>query len=192
MTRGVSRAASPGRTVASGEPPRADARAFVAMLDGIGGAVLEVTLIPGAEAAARRERHGGNARMLQARWLRRFGGRIALLAFWLQLGLSFGHIHPSDIYRFGHPVAASHGLSELAVVPMRGPATPIPAFPDTTIDVTCAICIATALTASAVPSEPPRLSPLVASGRAPPARDIAFVLVPRPFLSFQTRAPPAA
>src|SRR3974390_1288646 len=36
-----------------------------------------------------------------------FGGRLALFALAVQLVLSFGHVHRSDIYGYGPPVAAS-------------------------------------------------------------------------------------
>jgi hypothetical protein len=114
---------------------------------------------------------------------------MALLAFWLQLGLSFGHIHPSDIYRFGHPVAPGHGVSELAVVHPRGPVTPIPAFPDTSVDVTCAICVAAALAASAVPSEPPRLRP-PEFARSHYRLVLVHFVTAAPHRHFRARAPP--
>ena len=128
--------------------------------------------------------------MLQRRFLRHYGGRLALLAVWLQLALSFGHIHPGDIFPFGHPVAQGHAVT--AVANPRDHAPPAPMLPGSgdAIDLTCAICANMALASTLVMPDPVRLpvpvAVLVASTRA---RD-GFVLTAAPFLLFQTRAPP--
>lgn len=130
--------------------------------------------------------------MLQHRILRRFGGRLALAAIWLQLAFSFGHIHPGDIFPYGHAVFQGHGIT--VVAPARGRLPPIPSQPDTgnAVDVTCAICASMAMVATLVLPEPVRLPLPLGSVVAPVRRGDRFVLTPRPYLLFRTRAPPIA
>jgi len=125
------------------------------------------------------------ATMLRLRTLRGWGGRIALLAMWLQLGLGFGHIHPSDIYGpLGHPVVVDHGLVQAAPQP--------PAAPEPLADLACPICATMALAASLVLPAPPLL-PLPTSIAAPAASFAAPpLLVAAPYLLFAIRAPPLA
>lgn len=127
--------------------------------------------------------------MLQRRFMQRLGGRLGLLALWLQLALSFGHIHPSDIFPFGHPVAQGYGAAELTA-----PSGPAPAAPgqSTKLHQDCAICANMALAGSLVPAEPPALPPPSLSRAASARGDRALDLAAPAYLLFQTRAPPSA
>ena len=129
--------------------------------------------------------------MLQCHVLRHYGGRLALLAVWLQLALFFGHIHPEDIFPFGHPVVQGHGVAAITNVHDNVPLVPLPPVGGNGIDVTCAICANMALAAALVMPDPVRL-PLPLEGAVAPLRQGGgFVLTAAPFLLFQTRAPPS-
>ena len=129
--------------------------------------------------------------MLQCHFLRHYGGRLALLAVWLQLALFFGHIHPDDIFPFGHPVVQGHGVAAIANVRDNVPLVPLLPVGGNGIDVTCAICANMALAAALVMPDPVRL-PLPLDVAAVPLRQgDSFVLTAAPFLLFQTRAPPS-
>ncbi len=128
--------------------------------------------------------------MLQRRSVRQIGARLALLAVWLQLALTLGHIHPWDIYRFGHPIAHGNGAAELLA---DHNTTPIPLSPltsDAAADLACSICANMALAASVVLPDPVKLSlpPVSPSRWLDPV--VSFSLTPAAFLLFQTRAPP--
>jgi hypothetical protein len=129
--------------------------------------------------------------MLQCHRLRHYGGRLALLAVWLQLALIFGHIHPEDIFPYGHSVAQGHGVATIANVRDNVPLVPMPPVGGNGINVTCAICANMALAAALVMPDPVRLPlPLdVAVVRL--RQGDGFILTAAPFLLFQTRAPPS-
>ena len=126
--------------------------------------------------------------MLQSLFLRRFAGRLALLAVWLQLALSFGHIHPWDIFPFGHPVVQGVGSSQV-VADHRGPLAP---WSDSAAaDQACAICANMAMAGSLVLPDPVKLPlPVYAVGQAVEFGS-ALALTSPAFLLFQTRAPPS-
>ena len=129
--------------------------------------------------------------MLQCHFLRHYGGRLALLAVLLQLALFFGHIHPGDIFPFGHPVAQGHGVAAIANADDNVPLVPLPPIGSNDIDLTCAICANMALASALVMPDPVRLPlPLDVAG-VPLLRSDGFVLTAAPFLLFQTRAPPS-
>jgi len=118
------------------------------------------------------------------------GARLALLAVWLQLFLSLGHIHPSDIFLYGHPVAQGPGAAQM--LPDRS-TTPVPLSPlsdNAATDLDCSICASMVLAGSVVlPGAvdlplPPMASPHALSGL------VSFAFAPAEFLLFQTRAPP--
>jgi len=128
--------------------------------------------------------------MLQRRSVRQMGARLALLAVWLQLALTLGHIHPWDIYRYGHPIARGVGAADLLA---DRPTTPMPLSPlssDAAADLACSICANMALAGSVALPDPDRLSlpPLSPSRWLDPV--VSFSLTPAEFLLFQTRAPP--
>jgi hypothetical protein len=129
--------------------------------------------------------------MLQCHFLRHYGGRLALLAVWLQLALVFGHIHPADIFPFGHPVAQDHGIAAIANVPDNVPLVPIPPVGGNGIDVTCAICANMALAAALVIPDPARLPLPLDVAVVSLRQGDGFVLIAAPFLLFETRAPPS-
>ena len=86
--------------------------------------------------------------MLLRRSLRTKGSRIALFAVWL-IALSFGHIHPEDIFGpIGHAVAQGHGITQVASdrsAAPQGPSKHGAAAADTD---GCAICASMMLAAS--------------------------------------------
>jgi hypothetical protein len=108
----------------------------------------------------------------------RSGAALALAALWLQLVLSFAHIHPEDFF----------ARAQQAGVP-GAPAKPAPALP--THD-DCAICVSLAMAAASALPAPILLAPPSDYGVA--FRRIAdtptIAAAPRP--PFQTRAPPLA
>jgi hypothetical protein len=119
--------------------------------------------------------------MGRSRSVRQSGATLALAALWLQLVLSFAHIHPEDFF----------ARAQQAAVPGAPavPAKPVPALP--THD-DCAICVSLAMAAASALPAPILLAP-------PPDYGVAFrriadtpapSVAPRP--PFQTRAPPAA
>ena len=130
--------------------------------------------------------------MLRRRSLRRIGSQIALLALWLQLVLSFGHLHPDDIFRYGRFVAEGSGAAQMVAPHGTGPLVPIPLERNPAADIDCPICASMAMVAAALPSEPPQLRPPPRWDRAAEAANSRFVLTARRFLTFRTRAPPLA
>jgi hypothetical protein len=126
--------------------------------------------------------------LLRSGKLRFWGGRLAVFAFWLQLAMSTGHMHPEDVLgRAPHPT--SQGQSVEAVWPDRD--APSSADPHAGLDGDgCAICAAMHMVAAAVPPLPFELRvPLIPVGalapsgaRQPPAATS--------FRLFQSRAPP--
>ena len=130
--------------------------------------------------------------MLRRRSFQYVGARLALLAVWLQVVLALGHIHPWDIYLYGHPVVQGFGLTEVVADPQ---ATPVPFAPlqaNLEADASCPICANMALAGSLVLPELVRLPPPPALAGHAAVSVIAAPPPARKFLLFQTRAPPAA
>ncbi len=120
--------------------------------------------------------------MRQATGFRKIGGVVALFALWLQLVLTFGHMHADDL--FGRPAAPleMHRLSDPASQPGQDTAD--------TADG-CAICAAAALVAGSVLPAPASLPLPAAFPLERPVVEIAFLLSAAGFLLFRTLAPPA-
>jgi hypothetical protein len=129
--------------------------------------------------------------MLQRRFLRHYGERLALLAVLLQVALSFGHIHAYGIFPFGHPVAQGHGVAAISNVRDTMPLVPLPPIGGNGIDVTCAICANMALAAALVMPDPVGLPLPLDMAAAQLWQGDGVVLTAAPFLLFQTRAPPS-
>jgi len=128
--------------------------------------------------------------MLRRRSLRHAGGRLALLAVLLQFALSFAHIHPSDIFPYGQPIAQGLGVDRI-VAPQPG-SSPIQHDRTGPSDQACAICANMALAASIVLPNPVGLPP---PPTLPSRTHDRAAPIPPPvaeFLLFQTRAPPTA
>lgn len=120
---------------------------------------------------------------------RTFGGRLALLALALQLYLSFGHIHPEDIYG-----PANVPLSSAAQIALPATSASSSLTADHTAsqpDDICAICATMYLLGSSSTPEAPQVSPVALMWR--PARHLVRVAdvfsAPRR-APFQSRAPP--
>ncbi len=116
------------------------------------------------------------------------GGRLALFALALQLFLSFGHLHPADIYgslkapspaqtvslaNAGHQPFADSDRSTLAA------------------DDLCAICASVSLLGNSFAAQAPKLSLPEPQTAEPAAAAVAFAIA-LPRAPFQSRAPPAA
>jgi Protein of unknown function (DUF2946) len=115
------------------------------------------------------------------RFHKRFAARLALFALFLQLALSFGHIHRGDF------ILARAGAT--AVTTANGQ---LPTGPDGAAGDVCPICALTQLVNVSVTAAPPSL-PLPAvtvSSRLQAAIDIEIAAPSRGI--FRARAPPQA
>lgn len=131
-------------------------------------------------------RSGGRQR------LRRGGGWLALASLALQLVLSFGHVHASDIFGpLGRLIVQGHARTILTADHRQGPSGSQDPADDDAVEGACAICASMALAASLVLPDPVRLP--LPSGAAEQAELPGDRLVLRPvlFRLFQSRAPPA-
>jgi hypothetical protein len=128
--------------------------------------------------------------MLQRRSLRHSGGRLALFAVFLQLVLSFGHIHPSDIFPFGHAVAQGQGVAQF--VASDQDSSPAGQNETGAAGQACAICANMALAASLVLPDPVGVAPPNSTVRMAVAVHVTLLIAAAPHLLFQTRAPPSA
>lgn len=126
------------------------------------------------------------------RWFRacrKFGGRLALFALALQFYLSFGHIHPDDIYG-----PASIPLSSAAQIalPASGAGQSLTADHSASQpDDICAICATMYMLGSSSVPEPPRVLPVALIARSV-SHFIHFaeILAAPRRAPFQSRAPP--
>ncbi len=129
--------------------------------------------------------------MLQNLGFRRWGGRIALLAVWIQFALSFGHMHPEDVFgRLGHAVVQGEHATQVTVDRQ----VPVPALPGNQNPAAdpdgCAICSAVHLTSTTLLPDAVLLPVPTETRLARHSAYVAFVLTSAPFLLFRTRAPP--
>ncbi len=123
--------------------------------------------------------------------LKQWGGWIALFALYVQLALSFGHMHADDVYgQLGHGVEQGQGHDSLAAQHRGSPETPVQQDTSDTADE-CGICAAVHLTATAVLPEPARVVPAIQSGTAGTVRAAPFTLAAAPYLLSRPRAPPS-
>jgi hypothetical protein len=112
-----------------------------------------------------------------------------MFAFWLQLAVSAGHMHPEDVFgRLGHPIAQGQAATLLDTDRQDGNA---PAEPHSgALGDVCAICAAMQMVAAGVPPVPfllqVRLAPI---GRLTASRAGGLPQA-APFRLFQSRAPP--
>ena len=128
--------------------------------------------------------------MLQRRSLRHWGGRLAFFTVFLQLVLSLGHIHPADIFPFGHPVVQGHGITPyVAAQPDPSPARQSKGG---TAEQACAICANMALAASLVLPDAVDIAVPSSTVHAQTAAYPSLLIAAPPHLLFQTRAPPSA
>jgi hypothetical protein len=125
------------------------------------------------------------------RWFRAnrtFGGRLALFALAVQLYLSFGHLHPQDIYGPAH-------------LPVNGPIAAMAADHASVLtsdhrstggDDYCEICATISLLSTSFVAQAPQLPvPLVSQAIERIDRVAGIFIAPRR-APFQSRAPPAA
>jgi hypothetical protein len=128
------------------------------------------------------------------RWFRanaRFSGKLALFAMALQFALSFGHIHPEDIYGAQATVAAAVHAASAAVAKAEKPRPGDPSSKHS--DDYCAICATMSLLGNSFVAAPPLLPVPQVFSRAVEHVDSVAVLVIAPRRApFQSRAPPTA
>jgi hypothetical protein len=111
------------------------------------------------------------------------GGRLALFALAVQLVLSLGHIHRSDIYGYGPPVAASAATPFDHTQPKPGP-------PSGHGGDYCDICATVSLLNSSFVAAVPQLPLPVAFRRVEHHPSAAVVFVAPQRSPFQSRGPP--
>ena len=122
---------------------------------------------------------------------RKFGGRLALFALALQFYLSFGHIHPEDIYG-----SANTSLSNAAKIVLPASDAGKSLTTDHAAnepDDICAICATMYLLGTSSVPEAPQVLPVALITR--PARHfirIADAVIAPRRAPFQSRAPPTA
>jgi hypothetical protein len=124
------------------------------------------------------------------RWLRSnirgFAG-LALFALAVQITLSFGHIHRSDIYG---PTSATSTSTALATT---GNSPPGPSDRSSKhSDDYCAICATISLLGNSFVAAPPQLPLPLASHAARQIDRVAGIVIATPRASYQSRAPPTA
>jgi hypothetical protein len=120
---------------------------------------------------------------------RKFGGQLALFALALQFYLSFGHIHPDDIYG---PLGESLSVAEAINLPSAESLKPIPADqPWYSDDALCPICETIYfLSTSFTPDAPEVLPPTFAARPAEHSAVAAALFIAPRRAPFQSRAPP--
>jgi hypothetical protein len=131
------------------------------------------------------------------RWFRahaRFGGKLALFALALQFALSFGHIHPEDIYGARATISAAAHAAAVANAENQRPGDPLSKDPSSKhSDDYCAICATMSLLGNSFVAAPPPLPVPQVFSRAVEHVDSVAVLVIAPRRApFQSRAPPTA
>jgi len=120
------------------------------------------------------------------RSLRRFGAALGLFALLLQLAMSFGHVHPDDL--FASASGASGQVADQVQAGGGGADRHAPGAPHDD----CPICAAMHLAGTIVMPEAPVLAvPTRFTAAHFATADLAQLFVPGR-LPFQTRAPPTA
>lgn len=112
---------------------------------------------------------------------------LALFALWLQLALSFGHMHPEDF------AGLSSGAAHQQFVksdPIGDPAAPLDPLAEGPGHEACAICASIHLAGTLTLPEPIELKAPLAADAAMLRRGGELLLLPAPHSLFQTRAPP--
>ena len=123
------------------------------------------------------------------RWFRsniRFGSRLALFALALQIVLSFGHVHLSDLT----PGAATTVLA--AGAGTDGPTKAPEHKPGTPVDPGCPICALIQLASTSTPSTAPVLPAPTMVGFVRLDTPEPVALASSPPALFRARAPPLA
>jgi hypothetical protein len=127
------------------------------------------------------------------RWFRanrKFGGRFALFALAIQFCLSFGHIHPEDIYG---PANVTLSAAETIVLPPAESLRPITSDnPWYTADGLCPICETMYFLGTSFVPEAPQVPLPLASQAAEHFEHVAVVFIAPRRSPFQSRAPPLA
>jgi hypothetical protein len=127
--------------------------------------------------------------MLRNRKLRCWGARWAFFAFWLQLAVSAGHMHPEDVFGpLGHPVVAGQGATLLEADWQNGNASGDPH--SGAVGDICAICATMQIVAAAVPPVPFLLQAPIGPIGMVAVTDRRGLPQAALFRLFQPRAPP--
>jgi len=114
---------------------------------------------------------------------------LALVAFAVQMAVSFGHMHRED---FGLSPLAAADRGEFASITKRAPTVPAKQDHHRGSHDNCAICASVTLLASGIPALPPALAAPPAIGRLPRSDAPVEARSAQIPLSFQARAPPIA
>lgn len=122
--------------------------------------------------------------MAGRRLTQRLGSWLALLALTVQFVLSFGHIHPEDIFPPG-----GRGPGAAPVV-LHSQPDPHRQGAQHAGDDVCSICLTLYMLASATTPPPIEVAPLFSYAREVPQPRIAAIAGPTRHLLFQSRAPP--
>jgi hypothetical protein len=121
---------------------------------------------------------------------RKLGGRLALFAMAVQFYLSFGHIHPEDIYG---PAEVTLPTGAQIALPVAQALRAIPA--DQMLgddDELCPICEAMYFLATSSVPAPPQVAPVTFGMRSVEHPfDIETLVIATRRAPFQSRAPPA-
>jgi Protein of unknown function (DUF2946) len=124
------------------------------------------------------------------RWLRsniRGFSRLALFALAVQIALTFGHIHRSDIYGSNGATATSAALATTGESP-PGPSDRSSKHSDDY----CAICATMSLLGNSFVAQAPHLPVPFVSRAAEQIDRVALIFIATPRASYQSRAPPTA
>jgi hypothetical protein len=124
------------------------------------------------------------------RWLRsniRGVSCLALFALALQITLSFGHIHRSNIYGANGATAISAALATTGESP-SGPSDRSSKHSDDY----CAICATMSLLGNSFVAQAPHLPVPFVSHAAEQIDRVALTFIATPRASYQSRAPPTA
>jgi hypothetical protein len=114
---------------------------------------------------------------------RRFGGWLALAALALQMGVSFGHVHPGAVHGTAPSVAMAGAVGQAV--------RPLPAqHPADDADDYCAICASIFLAATSFAPQAPQLPVPFGGERVEHSLVVAFDVVEPRRILFQSRAPP--
>lgn len=127
--------------------------------------------------------------MLQRRSLQRGSAWAALFALWLQIGLSFGHIHPPEGALQGPGNSQAQRVELAAPSPAR-PDDPAQQSQDRLAHEACAICASIDLASSLIVPDPMSIGPGGVLFAVVDSGPIDFGLPSLPHPVFHTRAPP--
>ena len=130
--------------------------------------------------------------MMRRQALRRRGGWLALVALALQLVLSFGHIHATEVMALLGPMGGEgHASAVIVADPQHDPSSSQDPADDAAAESACAICASMALAGNLLLPDPVKLPVPSAAPVGAVWTGERRVASTAPFRLFQSRAPPA-